>query len=142
MPSFFAKTIRLITGSAPTQPLLRRKPTQRDLIRLESKIGAQLFGPVAPGHRREFFCLDANTWIWYEQWADANGQPRELTTRYEVHPNGILKVQDGQPYVMVEGEELRRLALAVKLYNERTLREIYHRNPATGERLVGAAYSG
>ena len=42
--------------------------TERDLIRLESEIGAQLFGPLPKGRRREFFCLDASTWIWHEEY--------------------------------------------------------------------------
>lgn len=136
MSKLLKKTLKLIIGNEPKPTARLRKLTNRDLIRLESKIGSQLFGPVPEGHRREFFCLDVNTWIWYEQWADSNGQRHELTTRYEIHPNGILKVQDGQPYAMVEGEELRNLALATRIYRERTLREVYHRDPATGQSLA------
>ena len=139
MGTFLRKTVKLITGNepAPAAPKLRKR-TKRDLIRMESKIGAQVFGPVPAGHRREFFCLDRNTWIWYEQWADQTGKPRELTTRYEVHPNGVLKVQDGQQYMVVEGEELRNLALATHLYRERVARDIYRRDSATGQPLAVA----
>src|SRR6476659_5190640 len=74
------------------------KLTERDLLRRESKIGADLFGPIPKGHRREFFCLDESTWIWHEEWKDEKGVERQTTTRYEVHPNGILKVTDGPRY--------------------------------------------
>ncbi len=135
--SFWQSTVKLITGSEPqaTKTKQRRKVTRRDLIRMESKIGAQLFGPIPAGHRREFFCLDDNTWVWYEEWVDKQGRRRELTTRYEVHPNGVLKVQDGQPYSVVEGDELRNLAIATDLYYQRVAREIYQQDPATGQPL-------
>lgn len=138
---FWQSTIKLVTGTEPQQRTKAarrrgRKLTRRDLIRLESKIGAQLFGPIPNGHRREFFCLDENTWVWYEEWLEPGGRSRELTTRYEVHPNGVLKVQDGQPYSVVEGDELRNLTLATKLYRQRVAREVYNRDPATGQPLA------
>lgn len=135
---FFGTTIKLLTGTEPAPKLRRRgKVNRRQLIRMESKIGAQLFGTVPTGHRREFFCLDRHTWIWYEEWAE-NGKRRELTTRYEVSANGVLKVQDGQPYQVVEGEELRNLELAMRLYRDRTFREIYQCDPLTGQPLQAA----
>lgn len=138
---FWQSTIKLVTGAEPQHRAKKiarrgRKLTRRDLIRLESKIGAQLFGPIPNGHRREFFCLDENTWVWYEEWLEPGGHSRELTTRYEVHPNGVLKVQDGQPYSVVEGDELRNLTLATKLYRQRVAREVYNRDPATGQPLA------
>lgn len=141
--SIWNKTIKLITGVEPTtgaaQPRFR-KLTKRDLIRMESKIGASVFGAVPANHRREFFCLDAHTWVWYEEWVDADtGKRHEMTTRYEVHPHGILKVQDGQPYTVVEGDELRNLAIATRMYGERVLREVYRRDPATGHKLSASA---
>jgi hypothetical protein len=113
-----------------------RRLTARDLIRAESKIGAKLFGPIPKGHRREFFCLDEHTWVWYEEWLDAETKKkRSVTTRYEVHENGIIKVQDGQPYQVVEGEELHNLITAIQLYYEQVVRGIYHYDPATGQPL-------
>jgi hypothetical protein len=142
MTNLFAK---LITGSEPAQkaakplrPKSFAKLTERDLIRLESKIGSQLFGPIPKGHRREFFCLDEHTWIWYEEWNDAKGKRQSITTRYEVHPNNILKVQDNQPYQIVEGTELQNLAMATRLYREQVIRGIYHRDHITGQPLQPA----
>ena len=111
--------------------------TERELLQLESEIGAQLFGEVPKGHRREFFCLDANTWIWYEEWVDPQTKKREqTTTRYEVSDRGILKVLEGPRYSYLEGAELENLAMATKLYYERVAREVYQRDPQTGYKLA------
>ncbi|MGD8374477.1 MAG: hypothetical protein PVI21_06505 [Candidatus Woesebacteria bacterium] len=128
------KTTKLITGNEPKR-VKRNKYTSRDLIRMESAIGASLFGSIPAGHRREFFYLDNQTWVWYEEWQQ-NGAMRQMTTRYEVHPNGVLKVQDGQPYAVVEGEELKNLLMATRSYYQRTSREVYNRDPATRRPLA------
>ena len=132
----WSKTFKLITGIEPAPQQPRNQLTRRQLIRMESSIGAQLFGPVPAGHRREFFYLDTDTWVWYEEWLDDRNKRHELTTRYEIRPGGVLKVQDGQPYAVLEGEELRNLYLAIKLYHERTAREVYKRDPMTQQLLV------
>lgn len=137
---------QLVTGAEPSRriktvaPKSFAKLTRRDLIRMESKIGAQLFGPIPKGHRREFFCLDEHTWIWYEEWTDDKGKPQSITTRYEVHPNNILKVQDGQPYQVVEGAELENLSTATSLYREQVIRGIYHRDHITGQPLPAGSH--
>lgn len=142
MGKFVNALTKLVTGSEPApRPAKNRsfgKLTNRDLIRMESKIGAQLFGAVPKGHRREFFCLDEHTWIWYEEWADAQGKLQNVTTRYEIHPNGILKVQDGQPYQIVEGDELHNFAMATRLYREQVIRGVYNRDPISGQPLTQA----
>ena len=97
----------------------------RNLIRREAKIGGSLFGPVAEGVRREFFCLDEHTWVWHEEWVDANGQHHAVTTRYDVRPNGVMKAQDGQPYHYVTLPEAKRLFKAVLMYNQRVHEELY-----------------
>jgi hypothetical protein len=103
----------------------RRAELYRNLIRHEAKIGGTLFGPVPEGGRREFFCLDARTWVWHEEWTDENGQPRSKTTRYDVRPNGILKAQDGNRYQYVTSDEARHLRDAAQLYRQRVKNEIY-----------------
>jgi hypothetical protein len=90
----------------------------RQLIGLESEIGSQLFGPVPKGHRREFFCLDRHTWVWHEEWIDKNGKRKMITTRYEVRPNGVLKIQDGQAYQRLTEPEARNLYWAVEMYRQ------------------------
>lgn len=141
--NLFKKALTLLTGDTTGKVDLKipkKRPlkalTERELIQLESQIGAQLFGPIPAGNRREFFNLDPTTWIWHEEWIDVDtGKHRVATTRYEVHDNGILKVQEGARYVFLEGEELRNLTVAIQMYYERIMREVYNRNPQTGEKL-------
>ncbi|HEX6257982.1 MAG TPA: hypothetical protein VFZ48_00720 [Candidatus Saccharimonadales bacterium] len=136
MSDIFKKAMKLIIGDAksPKNDRPLRTLTERQLIQLESEIGRELFGAIPKGHRREFFCLDAHTWIWHEEWSE-NGKPHSITTRYEVHENGILKVTGGMNYRFIEGDELRNLALATRLYYERVTRDIYKRDPHTGQPL-------
>lgn len=110
--------------------------TERELIQLESQIGQTIFGEL-PGHvlRRDFFNLDENTWVWHEEVEQADGTIAESTTRYEVQPRGILMVQPGPKYTYLEGQELHNFVLAVKAYYERVTRQIYQRDPRTGEKI-------
>lgn len=141
--SVFKKAMALIVGDTSARPDLRmpknrplKQLTERELLQLESEIGSKLFGEVPSGHRREFFCLDAKTWIWYEEGIDPKTKKRtQTTTRYEVHDNGILKVLEGARYAFIEGVELENLALATKLYYEQVMRGIYKRDPKTGKKL-------
>lgn len=127
---------RLVTGEGQAPKVNFRQLTERDLIRRESEIGARLFGEVPKGHRREFFCLDERTWIWHEEWIDPETkQKHSITTRYEIRDSGILKVQDSQPYQTVTGEELKNLIMAIQLYYEQVVREVYYYDPETGHPL-------
>ncbi len=127
---------KFITGEDQLTKFDPKKLTIRDLIRMESEVGAKLFGPIAKGHRREFFCLDEHTWVWHEEWIDSQTkQKMAITTRYEIRGDSIVKVQDTQPYQRVEGEELRNLVMAMQLYYEQVVRGIYHYDPKTGRPL-------
>lgn len=136
--SFFNKLITLVTGDTiSAAPGKRSKITLRDLIKKESEIGGQLFGPVPKGHQRDFFCLDKSTWVWHEQWVDSATRKKITSTiRYEVHDNGVLKIQEGSPYTFVEGEELNNLVWAMHLYYQEVARNIYHYDPTTGKPLA------
>jgi hypothetical protein len=95
-------------------------------MRKEAKIGGQLFGPVKPGNRREFFCLDERTWIWHEEWKDEKtNEYHVITTRYDVRPNGVIKSQDGQPTRYIDLNEARNFLSAIDLYNYRIKTELY-----------------
>ena len=96
----------------------------RRLMQQEAMIGGQLFGPVEPGRRREFFCLDEHTWIWHEEWTDEHGQHNAKTTRYDIRPDNIIKSQNGQ-YMAVTLEEADRLCEAATQYRARVRREVY-----------------
>jgi hypothetical protein len=135
MARFFKKAMQLLTGSDNTR-LPQGKLTERELIQHESRIGGQLFGPIPEGHHRQFFNLDATTWVWYEEWSDDKGKSRSKTTRYEVHENGILKIQDNAPYYYIEGQELDNLLIATQMYYERVSREVYNFDARTGKMLA------
>lgn len=97
----------------------RQAELYRNFMRRDARMGGTLFGQVPKGHRREFFCLDEHTWVWYEEWADANGQRHSNTIRYDIRPNGVIKMQEGHPNRYVELEEARNLYRAVNLYGQR-----------------------
>jgi len=99
----------------------RRNKAYDDLIRREAKIGGNMFGAIPAGHQREFFCLDEHTWVWHEQWTDAQGKVQAITTRYEVRPDGVLKIQNDQLYQSLTSEEATNLYKAVELYSQRVL---------------------
>lgn len=132
----FSKLMHYLTGSDDLGGFFHSRPTERQLIQRESEIGGQLFGPVPEGRHRQFFNLDQSTWIWYEEWRDEKGVLQHTTTRYEVHPNGILKVQDNVPYYFIEGQELANLTIAMRTYYEKVSREVYRRDPATAKPLT------
>lgn len=120
-----------ITAVSVPAMIAKKQPyTERQLIEMESKIGAKLFGPVPAGHRREFFCLDDTSWIWYEEWRQ-DGKLQKTTVRYEIQTAGVLKVQEGARYSYLEGAELKNFINAVKTYHDTVLSVLYHKNPAT-----------
>jgi hypothetical protein len=141
--SLFKKAVTLLVGDDTSLDFLKvpsgraLKPlTERQLLRLESEIGSQLFGPVPAGHSRQFFCLDDHTWIWHEEWLDAARKWQSSTVRYEINEHGVLKVQDGSRYTYIEGDELKNFALSIRMYYERVARDVYRRDPRTAQKLV------
>lgn len=143
MANVLKKALSLLVGDPSqvklTMPKSRplKKLTERELLQLESEIGAKLFGEVPAGHRREFFCLDEKTWIWYEEWVDPKTKKRQqTTTRYEVHEKGILKVMEGARYMFIQGAELDNLVLATRMYYEQVARHVYKTDPYTGQKLA------
>lgn len=142
--SILQKAAKLIFANDPIKPVmkLRRSErkvktlTERELIQLESQIGALVFGP--PSHnvlRREFFNLDKDTWIWHETARKEDGTTSEVTVRYEVKPNGILKVHPGPRYAYLEGAELQNFIAAVREYYNRVTTQLYRRDPKTGQKF-------
>lgn len=117
----FKKIVNNLTSQKDAQ---RRAELYRRLLRHEAKIGGELFGPVRPGGRREFFCLDEHTWVWHEEWIDANGQHQYATTRYDMRPNGVVKSQNGT-MKPVSLQEAKNLLNAVRLYEQRVNTELY-----------------
>lgn len=108
----------------PKDSTRRDAELERELIKHEAAIGGQLFGPVPEGHKRQFFCLDAHTWIWHEEWTDAQGV-HQVTTRYDVRPNGVLKSQNGQNQQWLSRSEAKNLYRAAGLYLKKVT-DSYH----------------
>lgn len=115
---------KMLKGMSKQRLAEKQAELYRNFLRHEAKIGGELFGPVPNGGRREFFCLDEYTWVWHEEWIDDNGQHQTKTTRYDIRPDGILKVQDGV-YQVISDQEFMRLFEAAKLYQRRIQQEIY-----------------
>lgn len=112
--------------SLKTKQPARYPLTERELIQREAKVGSKIFGYLPPNHRREFFCLDPHTWIWFEEWRDHRGMHR-VTTRYEVHGKKVLKLQNDRPAELVTGHELNNLYRAVMAYYRTVAGEVYKR---------------
>lgn len=110
---------KLLSVILPQNPAHRQAELYRDVIRESAKMGGTLFGPIPASSRREFFCLDEHTWIWHEEWQDAERNQRYMTTRYDIRPNGIFKAQDGQPYQPVSNDEAQHLYSAAQTYRNR-----------------------
>lgn len=89
---------------------------ERRLIRFESSIGRDLFGKIPAGHDREFFCLDAGTWVWHESWKDSSGKELKLSAHYKVKPSGIVKSLNGGPFKPITEKEKVHLLSAIKSY--------------------------
>jgi hypothetical protein len=102
----------------------RSANARRSILHHLAKIGGEVFGPVPPNTRREFFCLDRNTWVWHEEWVDENGEDRAMTTRYDVRPTGILKSQGNNSYQRLTRSEEANFRAAVRVYYERASREL------------------
>ena len=134
MAGFFKKLYQLMVADDPITPLLKVKKkeyiintlTPRQLIQKESDISRTIFGQLPPQVlRREFFNLDETTWIWHEEVRRENGETYEVTTRYELKPRGVLKVQPGPRYTYLEGDELYNFHQAVRAYYERVSSQLY-----------------
>lgn len=110
--------MKLLPKISPRNQDDRQATAYRDFMRSQAKMGGTLFGPVPANHRREFFCLDRYSWVWHEEWTDAEGQRHAVTTRYDVSPQGVLKSQGSNSYQRVHGEELRNLYYAARQFRD------------------------
>lgn len=144
MSGFIATLKRLVLADASDEPILKlsraeRKTTRistRELIQQESDVSRGIFGNLPSNvARREFFNLDPDTWIWHEEIRDSFGSKKEMTTRYELKPRGVLKVQPGPHYSYLDGQELINFYNAVNSYYECVSKEMYKVDPQTGASL-------
>ena len=114
-----AKKLKKRILAEPDDPthLKRIQSAESNLINAESTLGRTVFGPVMPGHQREFFLLKKNVWIWYED---------GYTMRYEIRQNGVYtRVNEEDRYPQVTGEELENFKNATKTYLKLIKQSIY-----------------
>lgn len=78
-------------------------------------MGAKVFGNPEGGSR-EFYCLDANTWVWRQNSA---------AVIYRVNPTSVYKSNDGVSYRLVGREEVKRLFQAAKAYRNLIEAKVY-----------------
>lgn len=97
----------------------------QELLNAESSLGRTLFGPIPDGHQREFFESKKNVWIWHESYKDQLGQDYDMTIRYEVHPNGVFKSQNGAEYQKITGAELDNFRQAAAAYLDIVKTKLY-----------------
>lgn len=109
---------RLLSVIMPVDQQARNAQIHRNILRDAARMGGALFGPIPKGSRREFFCLDRHTWVWHEEWTDANNIRHARTTRYDIRPHGIFKAQDGMPYQPLTADEAYRLYVAARQYDQ------------------------
>ena len=88
----------------------------RDLMKRESELAKGIFGPMKHQGKREFFCLDSRTWVWYEEWIDDAGDKHSVTTRYLVRSREIVKSQNGGAYHRLTLDEAENFKNATKAY--------------------------
>jgi len=115
---------KIVSNMREQKRLQREALAYQALVRYEARLGGKVFGPIPDNVRREFFCLDANTWVWFEEWTDARGKRVNKTVRYDVRPDSIIKVQDGR-FEALKPEEARRLYQAAVAYENTVSRQLY-----------------
>jgi len=116
-------TLNQLTGNSEQD---RIENLRLGLLRHEARVGGRVFGEVPEGRKRDFFCLDEHTWVWHEEWLDAEGQRHVVSTRYDVRPHGILKSQNGGHYQEIGREEAYHLRDATRMYCDLVKREVYN----------------
>lgn len=78
----------------------------KTILQGEARIGAKVF-KNSKAKKREFYCLDANTWIWRQD---------SSAVIYKINPSNIYKSNDAVSYRLVGKEEAKRLFQAAKVY--------------------------
>lgn len=97
------------------------------LIKKEAYLGGQLFGALNKGHRREFFCLDENTWILHEIYTDSKTKQKlHSMLRYDICFNQSYKKQDNNlNWQKLSQQEDENLKAAIKIYRHNVLAKLY-----------------
>ncbi|MYB39792.1 hypothetical protein F4X86_00665 [Candidatus Saccharibacteria bacterium] len=96
-------------------------------IKKEAYLGGRLFGDLGAGRSREFFCLDANNWVWHETWVDPRtGRRYANTLRYEIRGGLVYKKQnDDADWRVLGGGEADNFRRATDAYRRGVLAKLY-----------------
>lgn len=86
------------------------------IIKGEARIGYLVFGRKSLDGGGEFYCHDANTWVWKQG---------SNTVFYKVNQTSIYKSNDGHTYRLVSKNEAKRLLKAAKLYQNLIENKVY-----------------
>lgn len=102
--------------------LLGKKPTRNQLIQREIAATRDLFR-TPDGHAYDFFYYgqvddDTQEWIFHD-WIKRGKDWQVSTTRYLVQPGRVQRAAEGEPYRVIEGDELYRFWRAVEGYYSR-----------------------
>ncbi len=129
--SFLRRVVNNIANHTSGRIEKAKYADRDDRVAREAAIGATLFGPVPEGDTREFYYLGNRVWVWNETTQDVlSSTETTRRTRYEIKPDIIVKIQDGQPPTYASLEESRNLATATKQYPDLIRKHIYSSNIA------------
>lgn len=121
----FQKIMQLVMG----QPIVKESPkgtTLRELINMESRLGAQIFGVIPAYDRREFYCFDDRMWIWHEERMNSETGKHDVTTvSYNITDRGILKTYGESESRYIESSELEHFTYATEEYASLVHKELY-----------------
>lgn len=106
---------------------IRRQPKRkvrnlRVLQEREASIGSNVFAyDKKNGIQHQFHYIGRSAegvpeWAWHMYWRDNSGKEQVLTTRYEIQPDKIVKIQDGHIHRTVDLQEARTLYDAICRY--------------------------
>jgi len=96
-----------------------------NLIRKEAALGGTLFGRIPSNVSRSFFCLDEHTWVWHEDITLRDGSVKSNIIRYELQPDRIVKVINGNRYLLSHHEK-QNFYKATQTYQKRVFSELYY----------------
>lgn len=129
LPEKAGKTImKLFSKKHTTQPQesveSRLRSKILDYTKQERELTRQLFGELGVGRRRDFFCQDEGTWVWYEEWREGSHR-RYMTTKYFIADDQISKTLNGGDKQPLEAEEMKNFVQAVIKYNSIVQSQLY-----------------
>ena len=138
------KTLKLLVGDDLSLglPKLRKKTSAQETERARA-VSARKRNWLGTFWRGAKGSSAANSFAWTKKHGCGMRSGLMLSTKlkthtikYEVTDRGILKTQPGPRYSYLEGDELRNFSIATQMYYEQVARQVYKRDPETGEKLV------